>query len=67
MPKQKNDLMTLLFFIVGLLAVVDLVFVSVKQQANERQAKEKLDCVVEVVEAVKNSQPFPACEIAWDE
>jgi Tfp pilus assembly protein PilV len=49
MSKPKNDLLSLLFLIVGLLAVVDLIFVSVKQQANEEQAKERLQCVAQVV------------------
>lgn len=66
MPNQKNDLLTLLFLIVGLVAAVDLVYVSVQQKANEQQAREKLDCVVQVVEAIKDRQPFPECEIAWE-
>lgn len=47
--QKKNDVMTLLFFIIGLIAVVDLVFVQVKQKANEQQARERLQCVSQVV------------------
>jgi Na+-translocating ferredoxin:NAD+ oxidoreductase RnfG subunit len=47
--QKKNDLMTLLFFIVGLVAVVDLVFVQVRQKANEEQAQQRLECVSQVV------------------
>lgn len=60
MAKQKNDLMTLLFFIVGLLAVVDLVYVSVQQKNNESNAREKLDCVVRVVEGAQATTGFNA-------
>jgi hypothetical protein len=58
--QKKNDLMSLLFFIVGLVAVVDLVFVQVQQQKNESNAKEKLDCVVEVVEGAQSTTGFNA-------
>lgn len=55
MPKQKNDLLTLLFFIVGLLAVVDLVYVSVKQKANEEQADKQLSCIADVVAGARDT------------
>ena len=55
MPKKKNDLLTLLFLIVGLLAVVDLVYVSVKQKANEEQADKQLSCIAQVVDAARNT------------
>jgi hypothetical protein len=51
--KPKNDVMTLIFLIIGLLAAADLVFVQLRQQANEDNAREKLGCVVEVVEAAR--------------
>lgn len=51
--QKKNDLMTLLFFIVGLLAVVDLAFVQVKQSANEKQADQQLNCIAEVVDQAR--------------
>lgn len=58
MPKKKNDLLTLLFLIVGLLAVVDLVYVSVRQKANEDRAQEKLACIAQVVEEAQGNMRY---------
>ena len=55
---KRPDLMTLLFFIVGLLAVVDIVYVQIRQQANEDRAREKLNCVVAVVEAARENTGY---------
>lgn len=51
--KPKNDVLTLIFLIIGLIAAADLVFVQMRQQANENNAERKLDCVVEVVEGAQ--------------
>lgn len=66
MPQKKNDLLTLLFFIVGLLAVVDLLFVSVRQRENEQIGTDRLLCVESVIEAMQNRLPLPECQITWD-
>lgn len=58
--KPKNDVMTLIFLLIGLIAAADLVFVQLRQQANERNAKEKLDCVVEVVEGAQATTGYNA-------
>ena len=58
--KPKNDVMTLIFLIIGLLAAADLVFVQLRQQANERNAREKLDCVVQVVEGAQATTGYNA-------
>jgi hypothetical protein len=47
--KPKNDVLTLIFLIIGLIAAADLVFVQLRQQANEEQAQERLACVAQVV------------------
>ncbi len=58
--KPKNDVMTLIFLIIGLIAAADLVFVQLRQQANERNAREKLDCVVQVVEGAQATTGYNA-------
>jgi hypothetical protein len=58
--KPKNDVLTLIFLIIGLIAAADLVFVQLRQQANERNAKEKLDCVVQVVEGAQATTGYNA-------
>jgi hypothetical protein len=52
--------MTLIFLIIGLIAAADLVFVQLRQQANERNAREKLDCVVQVVEGAQATTGYNA-------
>ena len=58
--KPKNDVLTLIFLIIGLIAAADLVFVQLRQQANEKNAREKLDCVVEVVEGAQSTTGYNA-------
>jgi hypothetical protein len=58
--KPKNDVLTLIFLIIGLIAAADLVFVQLRQQANERNAREKLDCVVQVVEGAQATTGYNA-------
>ena len=66
--KPKNDVMTLIFLIIGVIAAADLVFVQLRQQANEDNAKQKLDCVVEVVESAqfKNQYEFRRDKALFD-
>jgi hypothetical protein len=68
---KRPDLMTLLFFIVGLLAVVDILYVQLRQQDNEDRAKAKLDCVVAVVEAARDTTGYngirDAATLRWVE
>jgi hypothetical protein len=52
--------MTLIFLIIGLIAAADLVFVQMRQQQNERNAREKLNCVVEVVEGAQSTTGYNA-------
>jgi hypothetical protein len=58
--KPKNDVLTLIFLIIGLIAAADLVFVQMRQQQNERNAREKLDCVVQVVEGAQATTGYNA-------
>jgi hypothetical protein len=58
--KPKNDVLTLVFLIIGLIAAADLVFVQLRQQANEDNAKQKLDCVVQVVEGAQATTGYNA-------
>ena len=58
--KPKNDVMTLIFLIIGVIAAADLVFVQLRQQANEDNAKQKLDCVVQVVEGAQANTGYNA-------
>lgn len=53
--QKKNDLMTLLFFIVGLVAVVDILYVQVKQSNNEKQADRQLNCIAQVVDGARTT------------
>lgn len=66
---KRPDLIALLFGIVGLLAVVDIVYVQIRQQANEDRAREKLSCVVSVVEAARANTGYngvrDAATLAW--
>jgi hypothetical protein len=56
--KPKNDVLTLIFLIIGLIAAADLVFVQLRQQANEQRAQERLACVSQVVKEAQANMVY---------
>ena len=56
--KPKNDVLTLIFLIIGMIAAADLVFVQLRQQANEQRAQERLACVAQVVKEAQANMVY---------
>lgn len=68
--QRQNDstwdtVSTLIFVALAAAATVHLVLIGARQTSYNREARERLVCVEQNIDAIRFGQPRPDCDILW--
>jgi hypothetical protein len=64
---NRDSIIGITLFIIGVLAVAHLVVVSFRQHYGNEEGIKRLECVAEVVDAIRAGAEIPNCQIRWEQ
>lgn len=56
---------TIIFVVIAAAATIHLVLIGARQMSYNREARDRLVCVEQSIDAVRFAQPRPDCDILW--